>query len=247
MGWAVILQVRGKTISPGTYPLLQIPKDLISQDKLEVEQGPEFELGCDLDSEVELNRVQVPKGTYVAIQHNAAVAKDFKCLIPKLVVVMVEINDHPARALIDTGSLADFMSTNLAEQLDMLRIELAKPLTVQLAVQGSRSKVNHGMKVTLKYQEINSEQYFDITNLQNYDLILGTPFLFQHKVMVGLNESCIIIGSHEPVPIRGSQVQVLESRAADVLEEKVELVCKQLYRLAKPLCAKASETSLPPL
>ena len=95
MGCAVILQVRGKTISPGTYPLLQIPKDLISQDKLEVEQGPEFELGCDLDSEVELNRVQVPKGTYVAIQHNAAVAKDFKHLIPKPVVVVVEINGHP--------------------------------------------------------------------------------------------------------------------------------------------------------
>ena len=49
------------------------------------------------------------------------------------------------------------MSVNLAEQLDVPRIELAKPLTVQLAVQGSRSKVNHRMKVTLKYQEINSE------------------------------------------------------------------------------------------
>ena len=155
---------------------------------------------------MELNGVQVPKGTYVAIQHNAAVAKDFKHLIPKPVVVVVEINGHPTWALIDTGLLANFMSVNLAEQLDVPRIELAKPLTVQLAVQGSRSKVNHRMKVTLKYQEINSEWYFDIANLQNYDLILGTPFLFQHKVMVGLNESHVIIGSHEPVPIRGSQV-----------------------------------------
>ena len=87
----------------------------------------------------------------MAIQHNATVVKDFKQLIPKPVVVVVEINGHPARALIDTRSLADFMSMNLAEQLDVPRIELAKPLTVQLAMQGSRSKVNHRTKVTLKY------------------------------------------------------------------------------------------------
>ena len=52
MGHVVILQVRGITISPGTYPSLQIPEDLISQDKLEAEPGPEFKLGCDLDSEM---------------------------------------------------------------------------------------------------------------------------------------------------------------------------------------------------
>ena len=100
---------------------------------------------------MELNRVQVPKGTYAAIQCNAAVAKDFKQLISKLVVMVVEINGHPAQALIDTRLLADFMSMNLAKQLNMPRIELAKPLTVQLAMQESRSKVNHRTKVTLKY------------------------------------------------------------------------------------------------
>lgn len=65
--------------------------------------------------------------------------------------------------------------------------------------------------------------------------------------MVGLNESRAVIGSHEPIPIQGSQVQVLESRDADILEEKIKLVHKQLYKLAKPLCAKASEKSLLPL
>ena len=78
--------------------------------------------------------------TYPALQRNSAVAKDFKRVIPKPVVVVVQINGHPARALIDSGSLADFMSTTLAEQLDVPRIELTKLLTVQLAAQGSRSK-----------------------------------------------------------------------------------------------------------
>ena len=168
-------------------------------------------------------------------------------MIPKPVVVVVEVNGHPARALIDTGSLADFMSATLAEQLDVTRIKLAKPLTVQLAVQGSRSKVNYGTKVLLQSQEISSERYFDIINLQNYNLILGTPFLFQHQVMVGLNESRVVIGSHDPLPIKGTQVQILESRAAEVLGEHIDTVQRQLYELAQPLYAKASETDLPPL
>jgi hypothetical protein len=137
----------------------------------------------------EINGVQVPSGTYPALQRNSSTTRDFKRMIPKPVVVVVEVNGHQAHALIDTGLLADYMSATLAEQLDIPHIELAKPLTVQLAVQGSRSKVNYGTKVLLHYQEISSERYFDIINLQNYDLILGTPFLFQHQVLVGLNES----------------------------------------------------------
>jgi hypothetical protein len=193
----------------------------------------------------EINGVQVPSGMYPALQRNSSTTRDFKRIIPKPVVVVVEVNGHPACALIDTGSLADFMSATLAEQLDVPRIELAKLLTVQLAVQGSRSKVNYRTKVLLHYQEISSERYFDIINLQNYDLILGTPFLFQHQVLVGLNESQVIIGSRDPLPLKGSQVQVLELRAAEVLEEQIDTVRRQLYELAKPLCAKASETDLP--
>ena len=29
-----------------------------------------------------------------------------------------------------------------------------------------------------------------MSNLDNYDVILGTPFLYQHKVAIGLNPPC---------------------------------------------------------
>jgi len=57
-------------------------------------------------------------------------------------MVKVTINDQPARALLDSGSLGDFMSSTLADQLAMKRSILDAPLSLQLAVQGSRSKVN---------------------------------------------------------------------------------------------------------
>ena len=104
------------------------------------------------------------------------------------------------------------------------QIELTKLLTVQLAAQGSRSKVNYGTKVQFAYQDIQTERYFDIMNIQNYDLILGTLFLFQHKVMIGLNGSHVVIRSKEPLPIKGDQVQVLESCATEVLEERISEV-----------------------
>ncbi len=101
-------------------------------------------------------------------------------LVPHPLVIVVKVNGHPACALIDSGSLGDFISSNLAQQLNVKKMELASPVNVNMAVQGSRTKVNYGTKVSLQYQEIKEEQYFDIMNLSNYDLILGTPFLFQH-------------------------------------------------------------------
>lgn len=62
-----------------------------------------------------------------ALQHNAATPRDFRWVIPEPIVIVVNINGHPARALLDSGSLSDFMS-------------------VHLAVQGSRAKITVGCK-----------------------------------------------------------------------------------------------------
>lgn len=101
---------------------------------------------------------------------------------------------------------------------------------IQLAIQGSQSKVNFGAKVRFQYQGIDCEHHFDVINLQNYDLILGTPFLYQHKVMVGLHSPRVVISSSRPTEMKGEQVSTLESH-----EE-----------LAKPLCSQVGATALPP-
>jgi hypothetical protein len=140
------------------------------------------------------------------MQRNAAETKDFTRKVPKPIVIMVQIEGQPTWALIDSGSLGDFMSTTLADQLWVKKILLEKPLAVQLAVQGSRTRANYGTKVKLKYQDIKSDHYFNIINLDGYDLILGTPFLYQHKVMIGLNSLQVVIGSAEPLPMTGDTV-----------------------------------------
>ncbi|KAG5634082.1 hypothetical protein H0H81_003468, partial [Sphagnurus paluster] len=194
-------------------------------------QGVPDECWTDEEDEfIRLNGVQIPKGTYAALERNAAIPKDFTRVVPKPVVVVVMVNGHPARALLDSGSLGDFMSSTLADQLKVPRIELVKPLSLQLAVQGSRSKVNLGTRVSIKYQKINEERYFDIANLSGYDLILGTPWMYQHSASIGLNPARVIIGSDVSKPLAGEGISKLASRAVEAFEENLDRVREELVR-----------------
>jgi hypothetical protein len=107
-------------------------------------------------------------------------------LVAKPPVIVAMVNGHHVRALIDSGSLGDLISTTVVDQLALKRDELAEPITLQLAVQGSRSKINHSVSSNLRYQDVNCRRTFFVTNLSGYDMILGTSWLFKHKVTIGL-------------------------------------------------------------
>ena len=85
-----------------------------------------------------VNGVQVDRNKYTSIQRNAARTKDSnERLLLKPVVIRVMVNNVPVRALIDSGSLGDFMSATVADQLNLKRTVFDKALGLQLAVQGS--------------------------------------------------------------------------------------------------------------
>jgi len=118
---------------------------------------------------------------------------------------------------------------------------------LQLAVQGSRSKINSGAKVKFQYQNISEDHYLDIINISSYDVILGTPWMFQHRVCVGLNPSRVVIGSDVALPIMGTSIAGVSSRAVAVETDDLEMARNTLREYAKPLCKMANETELPPL
>ncbi|KAG6840104.1 hypothetical protein H0H87_012499, partial [Tephrocybe sp. NHM501043] len=166
--------------------------------------------------------IQVPCGMLTGLQRNAAAPRDFTRIVPKPVVVVIEVNGHPSWALLDSGSVGDFMSTTLADQLKVQKIVLAKPLPLQLAVQGSRSKVNYGTKVNIKYQNIDEERYLDIANLSSYDIILGTPWWFQHGVSVGFNPARVLINHAVSQPIQGEGISRIAARTVEAYEDQLE-------------------------
>lgn len=183
----------------------------------------------------------------VALERNAAKVKGFDRICPKPLVVATKINGRTCRALLDTGSLSDFMSTTLADQLKLELTTLDKPINLQLAVSGSRSRVKVQTCPEFEYQDIKEKRTFDVINLESYDLILGTPFLFQHKMQLGFNPSQVTVRSNECLPISGTQVLTLESRATEIAKSKIDSMRDELIEYAKPICKEAIETPLPPL
>ena len=61
---------------------------------------------------------------------------------------------------------------------------LEKPIALQLACIGSRSMINYGTRVTINIGCKVVEEYFDITNVEHYDAILGTPFLRKMEIVL---------------------------------------------------------------
>jgi hypothetical protein len=58
-------------------------------------------------------------------------------------------------------------------------VSLEQPINLQLAIVGSRSIVNYGTCGQLKFRVNISDKYFNITNVDYYNVILGTPFLMK--------------------------------------------------------------------
>jgi hypothetical protein len=191
-------------------------------------------------------RIIDPEGV-PAIERTTLRIKDKTRRLPEPIVINVKINGETIRALLDTGSMADFISTTIVDQLRLPRETYEKPLSVQLAVHGSRSKVNCGTTVNFQYQSIDCNRRFDIVNLDNYDAILGTPFLYQHQVAIGFNPSRVVVGSSEPLEMKGPEATTITSAAADLLNQGLDDIRKELRNEAEDLCPDTSKTALPPM
>ena len=61
--------------------------------------------------------------------------------------------------------------------------------------------MNATASAQLQHQGINKQCTFDIINLNSYDLILGTPWMYQHQLCLGFNPPHVIIGSDDALPV----------------------------------------------
>ncbi|KAG6905014.1 hypothetical protein DXG01_005614, partial [Tephrocybe rancida] len=203
-------------------------------------------------SDLQLNSVKYKgkkkepeQGTYPAVEHNTSILKDPSHFIPEPIVVMVHLNGKPICALLDSSLLGDFVSTTIVTQLGLSKTDLTTPLNVQMATQGSRSKINYNVSTKLRYQGINCERKFDVMNLSGYDLILGTPWFYQHRTMVGSNPTQVIIGSEEPLEMKGAGVFKLASQTMGLYEDRISEIQEGLMEYTRPICQKAAESPLP--
>jgi hypothetical protein len=145
-----------------------------------------------------------------SVPRSTAGIKDRARIVPKPIIIVVNVDGKPARTLVDTGSLCDFISAPFAKEFKIPLLKLDSPLMVQLAASGSKTQA--AQEVDLAYQGIRERRHFDIVNVSNYDLILGTPFLWQHCCIVGFNNSRMIIWSNESLPIKETAVRYADPK-----------------------------------
>ena len=107
--------------------------------------------------------------------------------------------------------------------------------------------VNYSTTVRFQYQNIDEDRFFDIMNIDGYDAILGTPFLFQYSVVIAFNPLQIEIGSPKALPLNGVPGIKINSIAVDEREILADQARKDLEKYALPICKSVDETPLPPL
>ncbi|KAG8693769.1 hypothetical protein FRC08_008909 [Ceratobasidium sp. 394] len=175
---------------------------------------------------VELNAASASKKSAAPterrlMERNATRVKDLARKVPSTLVVQAEIQGESVRALLDSGSQADLVSTTLVDQLRLNKTALAKPLQLQMVMSGSRGMLMYSVEARIKYQEVDENRMFDVGNIENYDIILGTPFLFQHSMRISFNPNSVFIGSAKALPLDGSNIIHINSLSTDVVEARM--------------------------
>jgi hypothetical protein len=100
----------------------------------------------------------------------------------QLLLASVQINGEVATAMLDTGSNADIMSSEFARVCKLKLFKLAEPVNLRMACTGSRTKIYYGMHINIVVNGVSMTHYFDITNINSYNMILGIGFLRKIKV-----------------------------------------------------------------
>lgn len=80
-------------------------------------------------------------------------------------------------------------------------------------------------------------------NIDSYDLILGTPFLVQHQLVLRFNPSQVGIGSIPCLSMRGPQSKTVASQSTVLYTEQLDILREELREYAKGICKNAVDTN----
>lgn len=115
------------------------------------------------------------------------------------------------------------------------RIDLRDQMNLQLGTKGSRTRINHGARAKLRVGPVNEACYFDVVDIDRYDVILGTPFLKKHNVVLNFKTRTVIIdGVNVGVYSAVEDAEVLKTRA----ESRKQRIVARLRETAERVVGK---------
>jgi hypothetical protein len=144
-------------------------------------------------------------------EHPQSVSKDRHCM-----AALVRVNNIEAYALLDSGSTTVSITQDFTQVAKLRVQELANPVPLQLGTVGSCSMINFGAKAHLQVGPINdNDVYLDIINIDRYDMIIGTPFMHKHGLVLDFGMNTLSTwGTLIPTLTEGQEDLVLVKRRA---------------------------------
>lgn len=112
----------------------------------------------------------------------------------------VEVHGVRVYSLFDSGSTSDSVSPDFTQVAKVPTRTLEPPVPLQLGCVGSRSMINFGASARIRVGPIDTEEYFDVVNIDKYDAVIGTPFMVKHKIALDFEKMEIIFAGNVRMP-----------------------------------------------
>lgn len=108
----------------------------------------------------------------------------------------IPINGVKALVLFDSGCTTDSITPEFAYLCKAGRIDLQEPVGLQLGTKGSRTKINFGAQAEIALGSVRNTHYFDVVDIDKYDVILGTVFCRKYGIILDFSNDRVLVGTH---------------------------------------------------
>ncbi|KAI0042593.1 hypothetical protein FA95DRAFT_1499908 [Auriscalpium vulgare] len=138
----------------------------------------------------------------------------------QVLAAILRIGGTDMYVLFDSGSTTNGISHDAAHVAKLDVFQLKEPMTLQLGCVGSKSRVNFGTRSTVTIEGREFPCFFDIVNIEHYDVILGTPFLKEYKVILDFEYNLIRVGGMVIQPLTVEEERAVTKRRSRPLAQR---------------------------
>ena len=148
-----------------------------------------------------------------------------------------------ANCLLDDGATGDFISSSFIKKLQVTPV-LEPSRQIKLAIKSNSTPAQCTMSITvpIALSSLVEERYFDIADLDHYDVILGMPWHEDHDPVINWKQKTVFVGlgdghtvqvaglkrQHNVVP----QIQVADLKKQDNILPQEETNVKSSMKIA---------------
>lgn len=114
--------------------------------------------------------------------------------------IIMDISSQKALTLMDSGCTIEALSPTHVQLTNGKIHQLKDQHSLQLGTIGSHAKFNYGTTMWTSYSDICEDVYYDIININRYNVIVGTHFMYTHSIQPDFKKGLVLIQG-TPAPI----------------------------------------------